>query len=212
MQDDGGNEHPAHIEHLERGGAHDPDESGAHTEQQRDRIGRDQLVLGHEARNRGGAHRVQHTRREQQEPERREADPLALRHRGDDRTECEQRAHELPDHEQLLAQETIGDKTGDRPDEEQRKRGHGEPAQERERGVVGVQVEEQHLRQPERRHRVGDLRNPLSAHRHAEVARGEHVAPADVLLGGRAQDVKVHLRRAHDFRVAHNGYNRCRLR
>jgi hypothetical protein len=33
-----------------------------------------------------------------------------------------------------------------------------------------------------------------------------------MLLAGRAQDVKVHLRRAHDFSVAHNGYHRCRLR
>jgi hypothetical protein len=32
------------------------------------------------------------------------------------------------------------------------------------------------------------------------------------LLACRAQDVKVHLRRAHDFSVAHNGCSRCRLR
>lgn len=212
VQDDGGDEHAPHVEHLERGCARDPDEPGAHAEQQRDRIGCDQLVRWHEVRNRGCAHRVQHARREQQEPERREADPLALCRCGDDRPEGQRGSHELPDHEQLLARETIGDQAGDRPDEQQRKRGDGEPAQERERGVVGVQVKEQHLCQPERRHRVGDLRSPLSAHRNAEVARGEHVATAHVLLAGRAQDVKVHLRRAHDVSVAHNEYNRCRLR
>ena len=212
VQDDGYDEHAPHVEHLECGGARNPDEPGAHAEQQRDRIGRHQLVRWHEARNQGCAHCVRYAGREQQEPERREADPLALRHRGDDCPEGQRGAHELPDHEQLLAQETIGDQAGDRPDEEQWKRGDGEPAQERERGVVGVQVEEQHLRQSERRHRVGDLRNPLPAHREAEVARGEHVATAHMLLAGRAKDVKVHLRRAHVFSVAHNEYNRRRLR
>lgn len=138
-----------HVEPLDTGGDRDTDEAGDHAEEETERIRCDQLVFFHESWNGGGAHRVQHPSDEEQQTKGDEPDELSLRYRGNDGTDRKYRTQHLTAHQQVLAGESVGDETSQGADEEQWECRQHQPPQERGGRVPRVQVEQEHLGEPQ---------------------------------------------------------------
>lgn len=198
MQHDGQHEHKLEFEQFEASRHQHPDQASPHAEHQRRRIRRDQLVGLDEAGDHRGAGRVQHPRCQQKHHERGVSDDGKLEHRGEDGARGQQGAKSLSRNEQRSTRTPVRQESSEWSDEQQRKCGECQTPQKRLARVPRIEVEQQHLGETERRHRVGDLGRRLGSHRRAETSSTQQITPADVPHRVVAQQAETQPIRGHD--------------